>query len=148
MLALEYLRFADGRDRVEKEREVAEYRQKVVDTLVRGSLVASGAYEEKALFSEYFQGSTEAGEGSGGGDADTDFDYSDVDFQTPDESEMELLARMLADDTITVDGAPIEGPDAEQVPPPSDDGPPPSMTVMAPPREIDFTQIEQDPEWT
>lgn len=137
MLALEYLRFADGLDRVEREREHYEHRQKVLETIVRGSLVASGEYEEKTIFSEYF-GDDESSEGAG--DAGAEFDYSGVEFEVPDESEMEILARMLADDSVTVDGAPIEGPGAEQISPPG-------SPDLPPPRELDITQIEQDPEW-
>jgi hypothetical protein len=144
VLALEYLRFADGRDRVEREREGSEHRQKVLETIVRGSLVATGEYEEKTLFEEYFGEAEGSGEGGGGGDADVDFDYSDVNFQTPDESEMEILARMLADTDVSIDGGPIEGPGAEQVSPPDT---PPASNLPAP-RELDITQIEQDPEWT
>lgn len=139
MLALEYLRFADGLDRVEREREVYEHRQKVLETIVRGSLVASGEYEEKTIFSEYFD--DEASDGAG--DAGAEFDYSGVEFEVPDESEMEILARMLADDSVTVDGAPIEGPGAEQVSPPDD----PPKSDLPPPRELDITELEQDPEW-
>lgn len=142
ILGLEYLRFADGLERSQREARQEEFQTKLLETLVKGSLVASGEYEEKVLFPEYFPDKDGQPHGQSSSDANTDFDYSDVDFNTPDESEMEMLARMLADDSITVDGAPLEGPDAQQV---SEDEE--GASALPPPREFDLTEVEQDSEW-
>lgn len=141
-LALEYLRFADGLERSQREAREEEYRRQLLDTLVKGSLVASGEYQEKALFSEYFPDE----DGESRGDADTDLDYSDVDFGVPEMDEMLILAQMLADDTITVDGAPLEGPGAQQVSAPQHEED--HLPVLPPPREFDPSDVEQDSEWT
>jgi hypothetical protein len=103
--------------------------------LVKASLVASGGYKEEVLFEEYFPGATS--------DDEVDFsDNSGVDFEPPAEDELEVLARMLADNSVMVDGAPLEGPGAEQVSSPEDELPP-----LPPPRDFDPTQVEQDTEW-
>lgn len=100
-----------------------------------GSLVASGQYEEKVLFADYFP-APELPDGiAATDDADVDMDYSGVDFGTPDESEMEILQRMLADTSITVSD--LEGPE-EPVPAPA---------ALPAPREIPPGDIEQDREW-
>lgn len=101
---------------------------------MRGSLVATGTYEEKVLFEEYFP-PPELPPGIAADDSELDMDYSGVDFGTPDESEMEILQRMLADTSITVSD--LEGPD-EPVPAPAD---------LPAPREIPPGDIEQDREW-
>lgn len=141
LLGLEYLRFADGRAKAEVLERQEEFRRELIDTLVKGSLVASGEYEAKIVFRDYFPEEEESAGGSANGDAETDLDYSGVDFSTPDRSEMEMLAHMLADDMVTVDGSPLEGPGAEQVPPP-DDSP-----SLPPPREFGLDEVEQDSEW-
>lgn len=98
--------------------------------------MANGGYEEKVLFRDYFP-APELPEGAIGttGDADLDLDYSGVDFGTPDASEMEILQRMLADNTVTVSG--VGGPpENEQAP-----------SDLPAPREIALSDIEQDREW-
>lgn len=68
-------------------------------------------------------------------DADVDMDYSGVQFGTPDESEMEILQRMLEDNRVVVSGMSGEQPN-------------PSPSDLPAPREIAFAEIEQDREWT
>lgn len=134
ILGLEYLRFADGLKEVARQEREAEFRQELMTNLIKASLVASGGYKEDVLFAEYFPEAE-----------DNQIDYTDnsgVDFEAPAEDEMEILARMLADNTVTVDGAPLEGPDAQQPSPPED-----SLPALPPPRDFDPTQIEQDTEW-
>lgn len=99
-----------------------------------GSLVASGQYEEKVLFADYFP-APEMPAGIAADDAELDMDYSGVDFGTPDANEMEILQRMLADNSVTVSG--MEGPD-ELVP---------ERPALPAPREIPPGDIEQDREW-
>lgn len=97
--------------------------------------MATGRYEEKTLFADYFP-APELPDGiAATDDADVDMDYSGVDFGTPDESEMEILQRMLADNSITVSD--LEGPDEPDQTP----------TALPAPREIDPGDIEQDREW-
>ena len=145
-LGLEYLRFEDGRLAAEKESERLEFQAKLLTTLVKGSLVASGEYEEKTLFKEYFQ--PEDAAESSGGDADVDFDYSDVEFDTPDMDEMAMLEKLLGDNSVTVSGAPLEGPGAVQVDR-EDDGPDiPLAHALEPPKEFDLPEPDPDSEWT
>jgi multidrug efflux pump subunit AcrA (membrane-fusion protein) len=106
----------------------------LLDAVVRGSLVASGGYEEKIVFRDYFS-SSEVPEGTAVNDADTDLDYSDVQFGVPAEDELEILQRMLADNTVTVSG--LTGPP----------DPPETSTMLSAPREIARADIEQDREW-
>lgn len=94
------------------------------------------------LFPEYFPDEDGNPYTPSSGDAGTDFDYSGVEFGTPAESEMEILERMLADDSVTVDGTFLEGPDAQQVHMEGDELPP-----LPPPRAFDIGEIEQDTEW-
>jgi hypothetical protein len=109
----------------------------VLETIVLGSLVATG-YEEKALFADYFP-EPELPDGiAATTDADVDMDYSGVDFGTPDESEMEILARMLADPFVTVSG--VGGPEEEEPEPRA-------LPALPAPREIAPADIEQDREW-
>lgn len=145
ILALEYLRFADGLERSVRETREEEHRRQLLDTLVKGALVASGEYQEKVLFAEYFPDEDGQPHGESRGDADTDMDYSDVDFGVPEMDEMLLLAKMLSDDTITVDGAPLEGPDAQQISAPRDEED--DLPALPPPREFDPSDVEQDSEW-
>lgn len=136
VLGLEYLRFADGLEKSSRRDRAEEFRQELLLSIVKASLVASGDYKEDVLFSDYFSGA----------DSDDEVDFTDnsgVDFEAPSESDMDILARMLADDTVLVDGAPLEGPDAEQVPSPEGEEPP----SLPPPRDFDPTQVEQDTEW-
>lgn len=102
--------------------------------MVRASLVATGTYEEKVLFEEYFP-PPELPYGIAADDSDLDLDYSGVDFGTPDESEMEILQRMLGNSMVTVSG--LEGPGE-----PEPEGP-----ALPAPREIAPADIEQDREW-
>ena len=53
-LGLEYLRFEDGRLEAERERERLEYQAKLLTTLVKAGLAATGEYQEKVLFQDYF----------------------------------------------------------------------------------------------
>lgn len=131
MLGLEYLAFADGLKEAEQRSEEAKRHQELLDTLVRGSLVASGSYEEKVLFEEYFP-PPELPVGIAADDSELDLDYSGVDFGIPDESEMEILQRMLADNTVTVSA----GPDEQE-----------TLPSLPEPREIGPGDIEQDREW-
>ncbi len=101
---------------------------------MRSALVSSGNYEEKIVFEDYFPADLPDGIPATG-DADVNMDYSAVDFGRPTEDEMEILQRMLEDKTVTVSG--MNGPD-EPEPPVSD---------LPAPREIAFTEIEQDREW-
>lgn len=137
ILALEYLRFADGLEQTAREEREEKFRKDLLMHVVKGSLVASGGYKEEVLFEDYFPGAS--------GDDEVDYtDNSGVDFEAPSQDEMELLAQMLADNTVTVDGAPLEGPDAEQVPAPEGDD---ELPQLPPPRDFDPTQVEQDTEW-
>jgi hypothetical protein len=136
ILGLEYLRFADGLREAEREEREEEFRRKLLLNVAKAGLVASGQYKEEVLFEEYFPSETPESDG---------IDYTDnsgVDYEAPSEDELEVLARMLADNTVTVDGAPLEGPDAEQPSPPED-----STPSLPPPRDFDPTQVEQDTEW-
>lgn len=100
--------------------------------------MTTGHYEEKVLFADYFP-APELPDGiAATDDADVDMDYSGVDFGTPDESEMEILARMLADPFVTVsdvDGAENAEPEPKALP------------ALPAPREIEPADIEQDREW-
>lgn len=147
-LGLEYLRFEDGRLEAERERERLEYQAKLLTTLVKAGLAATGEYQEKVLFQDYFP-DEEAPEGSGG-DQDVDFDYSEVEFATPDMDELALLESLLGDDSVTVSGAPLEGPDAIQVDrPPEDEGPDvPLAYALEPPKEFALPEPDPDAEWT
>lgn len=98
---------------------------------MRGSLVATGTYEEKVLFEEYFP-PHELPPDIAADDSELDMDYSGVDFGSPDESELEVLQRMLADTSVTVSG--VSGPQE------------PEQALPAP-REIELGDIEQDREW-
>lgn len=148
MLALEYLRFEDGRLAGEKESRREEFQAELLTTVVKGSLVASQGYEEKVLFEEYFPSEEPEG-GMGGGDADVDFDYSDVDFGTPDMDELALLESLLSDSDVTVSGAPLEGPGAVQVDREDDEGPDvPLAHALEPPREFELPEPDPDSEWT
>lgn len=134
ILGLEYLRFADGLKETAREEREEEFRQELMANLIKASLVASGGYKEEVLFADYLPAPD-----------NDEIDFSDnagVEFQTPTEDEMEILARMLADNTVTIDGAPLEGPGAEQTSPPEDETP-----SLPPPRDFDPTQVEQDQEW-
>lgn len=106
---------------------------------MRGALVATGTYEEKVLFEDYFPAPELLDGIVATDDADVDMDYTSVDFGVPDESEMEILQRMLADTMVTVSD--VEGPESiEQMP---------ALTPTLPaPREIAPADIEQDREWT
>lgn len=106
----------------------------MLETVVLGALVASGQYEEKTLFAGYFP-APELPPGIAADDSELDMDYSGVDFGTPDESEMEILQRMLADTSVTVSG--MEGPDE----------PVPERPALPAPRDIPPGDIEQDREW-
>lgn len=122
-LALEYLRFMDGLDRSRQER-------RLVESIVRGALVSSGNYDEKILFPEHFpESATETSQS----DADTVFDLSAVDYQPPDESEIELLAAMLSDSDITISGGDLGAPGAK--------------TELRPPKDFDPADVEHDSEW-
>lgn len=146
ILGLEYLRFEDGRLAEERESQRLEFQANLISTLVKGSLVASGEYEEKILFKEHFQPDDDAG--STGGDADTDLDYSEVEFGTPDMDEMALLESLLGDNAVTVSGAPLEGPGAVQVDR-EDDGPDiPMAYALEPPKEFALPEPDPDAEWT
>lgn len=101
---------------------------------MRSSLVASGQYEVKVLFPEYFP-PDELSSDIAADDAELDLDYSGVDFGTPDESDMEIIRRMLTDTSVTVSGI-----GADELPEPE----PPSLPA---PREIALGDIEQDREW-
>lgn len=148
MLGLEYLRFEDGRLEEIRESQREDFQRELLATVVKAGLVASQGYEEKVLFKEYFP-SPDAPEGSGG-DQDVDFDYSDVEFETPDLDEMELLASLLGDNDVKVSGAPLEGPGAVQVDrPPEDTGPDvPLAHALAPPHEFELPEPDPDSEWT
>lgn len=102
---------------------------------MRGSLVATGTYEEKIVFEEYFPAPDIPDGLPATDDSDVDMDYSGVEFGTPDESEMEILQRMLADNTVTVSD--LDGPDE----------PEPEYPALPAPREIAPGDIEQDREW-
>lgn len=146
MLGLEYLRFEDGRVAEEKEAARLEFQAEMLSTLVKGSLVASGGYEEKILFKQYFQ--PEEAPESADGDADTDLDYSEVEFGTPDMDEMAMLEQLLGNDSVTVSGAPLEGPGAVQVDR-EDDGPDiPLAHALEPPKEFALPEPDPDAEWT
>lgn len=107
----------------------------LLETIVRGSLVATGTYEEKIVFEKYFP-APEIPDGlTATDDADVDMDYSGVQFGTPDESEMEILQRMLGDNTVTVSG--LDGGSASEETAPD----------LPAPREIAMGDIEQDREW-
>jgi hypothetical protein len=134
VLGLDYLVFADGLKSAREEAEREERHRKVLETLVMGSLVASGQYEEKVLFEEYFP-APELPEGIAADDSELNMDYSGVDFGVPSESEMEILQRMLADTSITVSD--LDGPDE----------PVPASPALPAPREIPPGDIEQDREW-
>jgi hypothetical protein len=138
ILGLEYLRFADGLERTARIEREQEFQEQLLLTVAKAGLVASNNYKEEVLFSEYFPESTDEDE----------VDYSDnsgVDFEAPSEDEMDVLARMLANDSITIDGAPLEGPGAEQVSSP--DVEEDNLPSLPPPRDFDPTQVEQDTEW-
>lgn len=134
VIGLEYLRFADGLEKAAREEREADFRQDVLRHLFKASLVASGGYKEEVVFQEYFPEPE---------DGEVDYtDNSGVDFALPDADEMTLLAEMLADDSVRIDGAPLEGPGAEQVSPPDDEIP-----ALPPPRDFDPGEVEQDKEW-
>jgi len=148
ILALEYLRFADGQERVQRERDAEERHHKLLGTIVRAGLAAAtthGTYNEKILFQDYFPESRSESSGEASSDADVDFDFSGVDFGTPDMDEMAMLAQMLQDDMVVVDGAPLEGPDAIQVEREDLVG---ASSALPPPRDFDDSSVEQDVEWT
>lgn len=94
--------------------------------------MATGQYEEKALFEEYFP-APELPPDIVADDSELDMDYSGVDFGTPDESEMEILQRMLTDTSVTVSGLGSAEPEPE--------------AALPAPREIPLSDIEQDREW-
>lgn len=148
VLGLEYLRFEDGRLKAERERERLEFQADLLATVVKAGLSATGEYEEKILFKEYFP--SDESEGSSGGDQDVDFDYSEVEFATPDMDEMALLESLLGDTSVTVDGAPLEGPGAIQVDRPEDARGPdiPLAHALEPPREFELPEPDPDSEWT
>lgn len=132
---MEYLAYADGLKDARLRAREEQRHQELLDVLVRGSLVASGTYEEKVLFEEYFP-PPEMPEGAvATDDADLDLDYSGVDFGVPDESEMEILSRMLADPFVTVSDMNGDG------------QPEPEAVDLPAPREIAPADIEQDREW-
>lgn len=144
-LGLEYLRFADGLERFERDKEQTDRFAELLVTIVKSGLVASDkGYDEEQVFAKYFSGEpVDAPESAD--DAETDLDYSAVEFGTPEASELEMLARMLGDDTVTVDGGPIEGPDAVQVSPPEGEELP---SAIPPPREVDLSGFDQpEAEW-
>lgn len=110
--------------------------------------MASQGYEEKVLFKEYFPTEEEVQEGFSSGDEDVDFDYSQVEFETPDMDELAILESLLGDNSVTVSGAPIEGPGAVQVDR-EDDGPDvPLAHALEPPREFELPEPDPDSEWT
>lgn len=130
---MEYLQFADGLIETQERAREAERHAELLSTLVRGSLVSSGQYEEKVLFEEYFP-APELPFGIAADDSELDMDYSAVDFGTPGEDEMAILQRMLADNTVTVSD--MGGPGPEQ-----------GVRDLPAPREIASGDIEQDREW-
>lgn len=147
MLGIEYLRFADGLERTKLLDEEREFRDRMLAQVARAGLASTGEYEEKVLFKEYFP-DQEDPEG-GGGDANVDFDYSEVDFTSPAEDEMALLESLLGDDSVSVSGAPLEGPDAVQVDRPDDDGPDvPLAYALEPPKDFALPEPDPDAEWT
>lgn len=127
---MDYLAYADGLARAQRRADEEERHRALLDTMVRAALVASNRYEEKILFEEYFP-PPELPPGIAADDSELDMDYSGVDFSTPDESEMEILQRMLEDSSVTVSGM---------------DGSP-SPEPLPAPREIAPVDIEQDREW-
>lgn len=135
LLGLDYLAFADGLVAADLRAQADARQTALLNTIVRGALVASGNYEEKVLFEDYFP-APEIPDGiATTSDADVDLDYSGVDFGTPDESEMEILQRMLADTMVTVSG--VDGADESEAP----------ASGLPAPREIALADIEQDREW-
>lgn len=86
-------------------------------------MVATGNYDEKKVFKEYFPP-----------DPDSETVYQDVEwgsnveFQMPDESELETLQRLLADNTVGVSGVVYDGP--EDLPPAASDDTPTIETIQ------------------
>lgn len=141
VLGLEYLRFADGLERTRREQEGERRHAELLEMIVKAGLAATGDYQEKILFREYFPDEDGSPQGESQGDADVDFDYSDVDFGVPSESELEVLTRMLADDSVTISGDSLEGPESD-VP-----GEEAEQSALPPPRAFDPGDVEQDTEW-
>lgn len=128
-LGVEYLRFADGLVAAAAEQEAERRHQELVDTMVKGALVATDRYEERKVFRQYFP-ETEGAES-------TDMDPGDSEWTPPDESEIELIQRMLGDTSVTVPAQPFYGDDFAEAAPP-----------MAPPEnDSSVPQIDLDREW-
>lgn len=134
VLGLDFLRFLDGQERQQAEDRVVIRHQKLLDTVVRGSLVAADRYEEKLVFPDYFP--DEEAEGDGGDDSNVDFDYGGVEWSTPAEEEMAILQRMLGDNSVSIPGSSL---------PPEED--PFDVPMELPDNSPVMEQIANDREW-
>jgi len=134
VLALEYLRYADGLKEFARAEREETFRKELLEHIAKAGLASTGEYKEDILFQEYFPEPD---------DDEIDFtDNSGVEFEAPTPDEVELLAQMLANNSVTVDGAPLEGPGAIQVSPPEEHD-----FSLPPPRDFDPTEVDQDTEW-
>lgn len=130
-LGLEFLRFLDGRKAAIRERETEERHHAVLERIARAAVVATDRYDEKKVFSEYFPLDTSG----------KDLDYSGVEwgsnvtFEVPSEDEMEILRRMMEDNSVTVSAGEVF--EAE-----------PGMDLLPGlPEDSGSAQIETDREW-
>lgn len=118
VLGIDFLRFLDGMETAKAE----DRHQEILDHLAKVAVVSTGNYDEKKVFKQYFPA-----------DVDSETVYQDVEwgqdvqFEMPDESELELLQRLLEDNTVDVTGISYEGP--EDLPPALPDGAPAIETI-------------------
>jgi hypothetical protein len=129
---VEFLRYLDGREKDLRERGEVERHNNLMDRLVRGAVVATGDYDVRKVFPDYFPLDT----------ATNEVDYSRVEwdenivFQPPSEDEMEMIQRMLKDDSVTVSGSSFAEPESE-----------PDFMPVPPDGSPVIEQIETDREW-
>lgn len=128
---MEFLRFLDGREQGRRDREAQARHQEVMDRISRAAVVATDRYDEKKVFPEYFPL-----------DTTSEVDYSRVDwdenivFQAPSEDEMEMLQRMLANDSVTLPASSFAQPEDES-----------DLMPALPDGSAVIEQIETDREW-
>lgn len=104
-----------------------------MERFVYASLVASGRYDEKKVYPEYF---------SPLDTTDDDVDYGqvawdkNVAFEAPGEDEMAILMRMMQDNSVTVSGASFADSSADS-----------EVPSALPDSSPVIEQIETDREW-
>jgi predicted DNA binding protein len=118
VLGIEFLRFLDGMETAKAE----DRHQEILDRLAKVAVVSTGNYDEKKVFKEYFPADVDSE------DVYKDVEWgSDIEFQMPDEDELETLRRLLEDNAVTVSGVAYEGP--EDLPLALPDGAPAIETI-------------------